>query len=262
MDEFEAKIHRTWIQSLIEFGYSEVAAFVIDTEICINYYQYDSFGNGAIAEGITIDVPIDSFTLAKHHKDLLFKTLRGVCRGHIFNEDSSLVDTDDIEKFYLMLRVELIEIDDDWKNVTRNLIANSKKPNQGIITEKSFDKKGKDILLYNEMKFASKSEVRIAQELESLGILFFPLPLAVRCESGDFYKDHREVDFLICNNGSWGILEVSYHPDRYEKDSEKNLWFKKSGILCIENFTAERCYNYPEKVVQEFLEILNKFTRQ
>lgn len=46
------------------------------------------------------------------------------------------------------------------------------------------------------------------------------------------------------------------HPDRYEKDAEKDLWFKKSGILCIQHFTAERCYNESAKVVSEFLGVL------
>ena len=111
------------------------------------------------------------------------------------------------------------------------------------------------------MKFASKTEIRIAQELENRKILFFPLPLAVRAETGNFYNDHREVDFLICQDGTWGILEVSFHQDRYEKDSEKDSWFKKSGILCIQHYTAERCWEHPRQVVDEFLSILAQHKR-
>ena len=54
---------------------------------------------------------------------------------------------------------------------------------------------------------------------------------------------------MICRNGAWGILEVAYHPDRYEKDSEKDYWLKKEGILCVQHYTAERCYKESEKVV-------------
>jgi hypothetical protein len=124
-----------------------------------------------------------------------------------------------------------------------------------------FFKKEKNILIYNEMKFASKTEIRIAQELENHKILFFPLPLAVRAETGNFYNDHREVDFLICQDGTWGILEVSFHQDRYEKDSEKDSWFKKSGILCIQHYTAERCWEDSRQVVDEFLSILAQHKR-
>ncbi|OWK42963.1 hypothetical protein FRUB_02562 [Fimbriiglobus ruber] len=66
---------------------------------------------------------------------------------------------------------------------------------------------------------------------------------------------------MVCDNGNWGILEVSYHPDRYEMDAEKTRWFKKSGILCVEHFPAERCYKEPEAVVNEFLSLLAKHKR-
>ena len=112
------------------------------------------------------------------------------------------------------------------------------------------------------MKFGSRSEVRIAQELESRRVLFFPLPLAVRSDTGAAYLDHREPDFLICQDGVWGILEVSFHqPARYEKDSEKDIWFKKSGILCVQHYTAEKCFNDPADVVEEFLQILAKYKK-
>ena len=56
--------------------------------------------------------------------------------------------------------------------------------------------RGKAIIPYNEMKFASQSEIRIAQELERRKVLFFPLALAVRADTGDLYQDHREAASL------------------------------------------------------------------
>lgn len=67
-------------------------------------------------------------------------------------------------------------------------------------------------------------------------VLFFPLVLAVRNETGRTFLDHREADFLICQDGQWGILEVSYHPDRFEKDAEKDVWFK-NRVSCVSNIT-------------------------
>jgi len=142
-----------------------------------------------------------------------------------------------------------------------HLIVNAKDSNQAIVTEKVFSREKKQVYLYNEMKFASQAEIRIAQEFERRKILFFPLPLAVRNDTGNLFEDHREVDFLVCHDGIWGILEVSYHPDRFEKDAEKDSWFKDSGILCIQHSTAERCYNQPSAVVNEFLKILAKYKR-
>jgi len=158
-------------------------------------------------------------------------------------------------------RVRLIEVEQGWQNVVKKLITNAQDPNQALISEKAASKSGKQIYVYNEMKFASRSEIRIAQELETRKVLFFPLPLGVRADTGNFYNDHREVDFLICQDSVWGILEVSYHPDRYEKDSEKDSWFKRSGILCIQHYSAERCYDFSKEVIDEFLIILAKHRR-
>ncbi len=182
--------------------------------------------------------------------------MRVVSRGRIYDNNYNVVDN-----LPFINRVKLIEVEQDWQNIVKNLIANAQNPNQGLISEKVASKNGKPINVYNEMKFASRSEIRIAQELETQKILFFPLPLGVRADTGNFYNDHREVDFLICQDGAWGILEVSYHPDRYEKDSEKDSWFKKSGILCIQHYSAERCYNFSKEVVEEFLTILARYRR-
>ena len=111
------------------------------------------------------------------------------------------------------------------------------------------------------MKFGSISEVRIAQALASRGVLFFPLPLAVRGETGASYMDRREPDFLVCHDGVWGILEVAFHPDRYEKDADKDVWFKTSGIVHIQNYPAEHCFNHPSEVVDAFLHLLAKHKR-
>ncbi|MDZ4851109.1 MAG: hypothetical protein SGI77_17615 [Pirellulaceae bacterium] len=148
--------------------------------------------------------------------------------------------------------------DEKWESHIKTLIMQPKGSNQSLVSELLFSRDGRPLHVWNELRYASKSEIRIAQEFEKRRILFFPLTVAVRADTGENWNDHREIDFLVCENGKFGILEVAYHPDRYEKDSEKNLWFKRSGILCIENFTAERCYNDAEIVVEEFLAILKQ----
>lgn len=133
---------------------------------------------------------------------------------------------------------------------------------QGFVTDLVFSRKGKKIIRYNEMRFASQAEVSIAKVLEERQVLFFPTPLAVRYETGNCCEDHREPDFLVCYEGTWGILEVAYHtPERYEKDRAKSAWFKKSGLLCIEHYTAEVCLKDPNRVVDEFLTILAQHKR-
>ena len=262
MNDFEQRLHRTWVQALLEFNLSEIAAIAIDANISLVTKEYEGFNEWVTQpEGIVVDVPISSWTLFKDHLEIIKRTLLGVCKGHIFYNNGDIVDVNDSSAFYFEIRVALIEIEEDWKNVTRRLICEVQNPNQGLITEKTFERRNQSPYVYNEMRFGSQSEIRIAQELEVRKVLFFPLPLAVRHETGNFYQDHREVDFLVCQDGIWGILEVSYHVERYEKDKEKDAWFKKSGILCVEHYTAEKCFRFPMRVVDEFLDVLIKFKR-
>jgi hypothetical protein len=166
-----------------------------------------------------------------------------------------------VNRVAVSLGLRLLDIELGWEQVVRSLIVETGINNQGLVSEKVAARDRKAPLLYNELKFASQSEIRIAQELERRQVLFFPLAVAVRYDTGIFYKDNREVDFLVCQDGVWGILEVSYHPDRYEKDAEKTQWFKDAGVLCVEHNSSERCYNNPSEVVDKFLSTLSKYKR-
>ena len=257
MDYLEAELQRTWVQLLLENNYNEIAAMALDTDIERLYKTYEDEARGWMQYyyGIAFIIPASSYALVNNDdliKNLMERAIRAVSVGHINAAP---------EELEFEYRVKLIEPEEDWREVVRELITHKTHPNQGIVTEKVFLRKGKAPIVYNEMNFASKTEVRIAQELEEHSILFFPLALAVRAETSILWKDHREVDFLICDEGVWGILEIAHHPDRYEVDKEKDFWFKKSGILCVEHYTAKKAYKSPAMVVDEFLETLAKFKR-
>ncbi|GFE72270.1 hypothetical protein [Chroococcus sp. FPU101] len=252
MTNFIEKLHRTWIESLIRHDFTECASLIVDARLELDEQQ-NRFGD--TIEGLCVYLTFDNYERVKENekiRTLLSENFNFIAKGHPWH---------DMSNFPIEYRVELMEVDENWQKIIKYLITNSKELNQGLVTEKCFSRKEKNPIIYNEMKFASQTEVRIAQELENTKVLFFPLPLAVRAETGKIYEDHREVDFLVCHEGTWGILEVSHHPNRYEKDKEKDAWFKQSGILCIEHYSAEKCYNSSKKVVHEFLSILSKFKR-
>jgi hypothetical protein len=256
MDEqkqFCERLQRTWLALLLEANMRELAALVVDAELWIMGDNWDG------DYGISVDLPPTAVTYV--HTDgkarqILESILKIAAKGRLHDRNGNGLDD-----FKIEFRVKLLDIEDDWRAVVKELIVNAKDTNQGVVTEKVFTRAKKQVFTYNEMKFASQSEIRIAQEFECRKVLFFPLPLAVRHDTGDFYKDHREVDFLVCHEGAWGVLEVAFHPDRYEPDAEKDIWFKKSGLLCIQHYTSERCYNQPAQVVDEFLNILAKHKR-
>ena len=252
MDDLADRIHRTWIEFLLAANMREVAALVADANLRVLYDNWSAYGIG-------VDLsPSSTLYLAdsSKYKQTLESTLQLVSRGHLSDQNGNTIDELKIE-----FRIRLIDAEENWREVVKELVANAKDPNQGTITEKVFARTNKRPFVYNEMKFASQSEIRIAQEFERRQVLFFPLPLAVRAETGNLFEDHREVDFLVCQDGVWGTLEVAYHPDRYEQDKQKDLWFKRSGILCVEHYTAERCYQESSAVVSEFLSILARYKR-
>lgn len=251
MDDFQKKILRTVIELLTTYNMHPIASLLVDAEVEFEYSNYDFYC-------VRIDLPLLNFNVVDkddYSRRVIIKAFQKVAVGHLIDGNGNPVRED----FPIEFRIKLIDLEEDWKEKIKSLITNFKDSNQGVITEKIFKRENKSPLVYNEMKFASQSEIRIAQELEKQKVLFFPLPLGVRYETGNNYKDHREADFLICLDGKWGILEVSYHPNRFEQDNEKDTWFKKSGILCVQHYTAEKCYNESQEVVKGFIEILSKY---
>jgi hypothetical protein len=252
MTEHEAGLHRTLVHYLIESKQEELAAAMLDGEVEVTYRDFD-FGK------YYIDVPPSAYSLiasSDEMQQVLTRALRAITRGRTLDGNGNPVEDYEVE-----LRMKLLPVEENWKELARSLVVRRKGSNQALVSEITAAREGRPLHTWNEMKYASASEVRIAQELERRKILFFPLAVAVRAETGKNWQDHREVDFLICNNGTWGVLEVAYHPDRYEKDSEKDHWLKKSGILCVQNYMSESCYKEPAKVVDLFLGILKQHER-
>jgi hypothetical protein len=247
------KLHYAWVQFLINSDNKEVAAIVVDGSL--DFIEVDQWQIGLFANIPSAAYP---YCCSTDINERIIDTLQTVAYGHIYGGYGRATEKSDIS---IIIRSQLCEVDSDWRERIKEEIIRRKETNQAIITEKVFTRELKNVLSYNEMKFASQSEIRIAQELENRKVLFFPLPLAVRADTGKQFEDHREVDFIVCHDGVWGILEVAFHPDRFEKDKEKDVWFKKSGILCIEHYTAEKCYKYPTDTVKEFLNTLARYKR-
>lgn len=125
---------------------------------------------------------------------------------------------------------------------------------QGINNQASFTTTKVPMCEYKYMKFRSKTERKLAPYFENSKILFFPLPLAV-CGN-----EHREPDFLVCKKGKWAILEIVddiYHPS-VEKEAYRTRWFQDHNIQ-IRSYEANKCYEKPEEIVNEFIQWIDDF---
>jgi hypothetical protein len=252
-NDFEEQLHRTFLEYLLQTGQRELAAAAVDGAVQVNR-DYNGY-----ALGLFLDLPSAGYHFIARNEVLqqvATKALRAAAHGHLWDADQKLLVDYDIE-----FRMKLADSESGWREIVRDMIVNYKGSNQGMLTQILAARNGRPTFAYNELRYASQAEIKIAMELEARKVLFFPLAVGVRADTGEPWQDHREVDFLVCLDGVWGILEVAYHPDRYEKDSEKAAWFKRSGILCIEHRTAEACYNTPAQVVSDFLAILAKHKR-
>jgi hypothetical protein len=111
---------------------------------------------------------------------------------------------------------------------------------------------------WNNLRFRSHSEMRIAIALDEAGVLF--LPNCMGRLNGPGGRRNLECDFLVCHEGRWGILEVDgepFHPpSRTVHDHERDRFFKAHGILLIEHFDSRECFENAKGVVQKFLGLL------
>lgn len=145
---------------------------------------------------------------------------------------------------------ELVDIDADWREELLEIARGKGVHNQALQAQHA--------RTWKNLRFRSQSEIRIAQAFDSEGVLFLP-----NCTGriGEIKgRKNREADFLVCDTGKWGILEVDgepFHPpSRTAQDHERDRLFRKHGIRVVEHFGATRCYNEPHVVVREFLQIL------
>jgi hypothetical protein len=111
---------------------------------------------------------------------------------------------------------------------------------------------------HDGLRFRSRTEVRIYDTLKKRNVLFFANSTAVLGSKGV----KREPDFLVCQDGKWGILEVmgdQYHTSATAmRDHDRARLFKDYGLYYIEFYDAVPCYNKPDEVVDDFLARLAK----
>jgi hypothetical protein len=113
---------------------------------------------------------------------------------------------------------------------------------------------------WNGLYFRSKNQIKIAEALDRAGVVVYP-NCRVRLNTAKS-RDTKETDFLVFYQGKWGILEIDGEPHYSASskvfDPESDRFLKAQGIQIIEHYDAEQCWEQPDIVVQDFLEILSQ----
>lgn len=152
-------------------------------------------------------------------------------------------------------RAELVDISTEWRSELLDIAQGKRVRNQGL----PFGNHQPPVTWQN-LQFRSVSERKIAEALDRADVLFLPNCVA---RLGDYPdRKNREPDFLVCRNHKWGILEVDgepFHPpSRTTEDHERDRLFKACGVKVVEHYDARRCYENPDGVVNEFLELVDR----
>ncbi len=149
-------------------------------------------------------------------------------------------------------RAFIDEYNTDWRSKLLGVIEGKIPLNQGVPIQ------DKPRYTWEYLFFRSPVEISIAKALDKYKVLFLPNCMARLGLPGS--RENREADFLVCSNGKWGILEINgdaYHHNS-AKDHDRGRLFKLHGIKVFEPYEASRCIKEPEKVVQEFLELVKQ----
>ncbi len=158
--------------------------------------------------------------------------------------------SEELQEENLDLKEKLLLLEIQFENLVEREVERRLIANQGIKAKK---------LTWEGLRFRSEPEREIAKILDEMGIMFFPLASGrVMTEEG---MKTREVDFLICSRGLWGILECDgemWHPSA-AKDHKRDNDYKRNGLWFIQRFTDKECKKSPDKVVLQFLDMLHKF---
>src|SRR5262249_11934588 len=156
-----------------------------------------------------------------------------------------------INEVVIDYRAQLVELDEDWRNELLQIARGKAVHNQAVEAER--------VLTWNNHRFRSQAEVRLANALEKAKVLFFP---NCKARLGISKRENREPDFLVCHQGKSGILEVDgepFHPPaRTVDDHERDRLFLAHGIKLVQHFDAGECFENAEGVVKKFLYLLGQ----
>lgn len=230
------------VSFLIEGGEEDVASVLLSCSL--ETWVVDSFwGANDTYDKIAIKLtgPRAAYEILNNEKHPIRRSVEKAFKA-LIAENTSIA--------YITVHAKHVDLDPDWRSELLE-IARGKGVHNQAVGEKAAK-------IWNNLRFRSQSEVKIAQALDRAGVLFIPNCKARLGLAGN--RQNREADFLVCYDGKWGILEVDgepFHPpSRTVDDHERDRLFRVHGISAVEHYDANKCFNKPDEVIREFLKLL------
>lgn len=144
---------------------------------------------------------------------------------------------------------DVADIGEDWRLQLGHAVSGKEAHNQAVEARRA--------VVWNNMRFQTAAELRIAQALEKAQALYLP---NCKLSLGYTSREIREPDFLICHRGRWGILQILGDPfhenSTIPTDQDQDSLMREHGIRVIEYVDANDCIHNASAVVTDFLKIL------
>jgi hypothetical protein len=239
---FDERMHASAVHFLISEKEQEAALLLISctVDLEVQHSNWSGVGYALYLRG-----PRHVYEVLKNAEHQITKSIRGA-----FN--AVLPARDYVSEIIAL--ANLVDVEPNWKAQMLEILQGKAVHNQGLEIDNRVS------IIWRNLRFRSESEKRIAEALERAGVLFLPNCLA-RLNTPDGRKT-KEPDFVICENGKGGILEVDgepFHPPtRTTEDHKRDRDFLAHGIRVVQHYDASECYQQPDKVVENFLSLLRK----
>ncbi|MDY7007620.1 MAG: hypothetical protein SWX82_27720 [Cyanobacteriota bacterium] len=107
----------------------------------------------------------------------------------------------------------------------------------------------KNTINWNGLDFNSQAEVKIAEALDRANIIFLS-KTKIRFTSATG-RENKIVNFLILHREKLGILQISSEPFPADLNLAPN-------IKIVRHYDIFSCTKQPDKVIAEFLKLLNQ----
>jgi hypothetical protein len=114
----------------------------------------------------------------------------------------------------------------------------------------------KNDYIWNNVRFNTEVEVKIAEILDRMNIIFSPNTILRMIAAKG--KVTKKVSFLIIVRGKCGILDII--PDEDNDLEDANHYILGQGIDLIRFYTENICQNNPELIIRDFLKGLRQET--
>ena len=247
------------VQALIEDDAEELAAVLLACRLSWHFNEWDQYAEVNYVRAI-LHGPMSAIKQIRIEKteydDDIADYITWQPNVIAVEKILALVLGPKIKAVELAYQVETSNLPSNWRDELLEIARKRGTTNQG----RTVSVQSSQTIQYANLNFRSASEIKIAQALDNKGIMYFANCTARVNRGGD--RVNREPDFLVCYNGRWGILEVDgepFHtPANAAQDHERDRLFEHHGVRFVQHYQAQRCYQEPQQVVTEFLELLVK----